>query len=44
MTRHEAMQYAGLGLVTAGIAFVYWPLALIVPGIALVVLAQAGAR
>lgn len=44
MTRYEAMQYVGLGLVTAGIAVVYWPLALIVAGAALVVLAQAGAR
>lgn len=44
MTRYEAMQYVGVGLVTAGVAFVYWPLALIVAGLALAVLAQAGAR
>lgn len=44
MNRYEATQYAGMGLVTAGLVFVYWPLALIVPGIALIVLAQIGAR
>ena len=42
MTRYEVMQYAGVGIVTLGIAFVYWPLALIIPGIALVILAQIG--
>jgi hypothetical protein len=44
MSRYEAMQYAGVGLVTAGIAFIFWPAALIVAGLALAVLAQAGAR
>lgn len=44
MNRFEAMQYVGLCLVTFGIAFVYWPLALIIPGIALVILAQIGGQ
>ena len=44
MSRYEAMQYAGLALVTVGCLFAYWPLALIVPGIALVILAQIGGQ
>ena len=44
MSRYDAVQYAGLALVALGLVFVYWPLALIIPGVALVVLAQAGGR
>lgn len=39
----EGMQYLGIVLASVGIGFIYWPAALIVFGLALVVLAQAGA-
>lgn len=39
--RAEAMQYVGVALLTLGIAAIYWPAALIVAGVAAVVLAQA---
>ena len=42
MSRYEAMQYAGVVLIVAGLAYIYWPLAVIVAGLALVILAQAG--
>ena len=38
------MALVGLGLVGVGLWFVYWPLALIVPGVGLVVLGLYGAR
>lgn len=44
MNQYEAMQYAGVVLAVAGIAFVFWPAALMVAGGALILLAQAGAR
>ena len=44
MDRYEVMQYVGVVLVTIGVAAVYWPAALIVCGLALAILAQAGGR
>lgn len=38
----EGMQALGIVCASVGVAFVYWPAALVVFGLALVVLAQAG--
>lgn len=38
------MALVGLGMVGVGLWFVYWPLALIVPGVGLVGLGVYGAR
>ena len=38
------MALVGLGMVGAGLWFVYWPLALIVPGVGLVAMGVVGAR
>lgn len=38
------MALVGLGLVGVGLWFVYWPLALIVPGVVLLVIGLVGAR
>lgn len=38
------MALVGLGMVGVGLWFVYWPLALIVPGVGLVVVGIFGAR
>jgi hypothetical protein len=40
----DALALTGVLLVTVGLVAVYWPLAMIVPGIALVVLGVYGAR
>jgi len=37
----EGLQYLGIILASVGVAFIYWPAALILAGLALVVLAQA---
>lgn len=42
MSHYDAVQYAGLALIAIGLVFVYWPLALIVPGLSMVILAQIG--
>lgn len=44
MDKWDALALAGLVMVGVGLYFVYWPLALIVPGAALVALAIFGAR
>lgn len=44
MSRYDAVQYAGIALVALGLVFVYWPLALIVPGVSMVILAQIGGQ
>jgi len=44
MDRWDVMALVGLALVGVGLWFVYWPLALIVPGIGLVVIGVLGAR
>ena len=44
MVRWDVVALVGLGLVGAGLWFVYWPLALIVPGAGLVVVGILGAR
>ena len=44
MDRWDVVALVGLGLVGAGLWFVYWPLALIVPGAVLVVVGILGAR
>lgn len=36
----EMTQYLGVALVAGGVAVIYWPAALIVCGVALVILAQ----
>lgn len=41
MSRAEVMQYTGAALVTVGVLFIYWPLALVVAGLSLAVLAEA---
>ena len=41
---HDALGFAGLSLTAAGLVFVFWPLALIVPGLCLMALAVTGAR
>ncbi len=38
------MALVGLGMVGVGLWFVYWPLALIVPGVVLVIVGLFGAR
>ena len=44
MDRWDVMALAGLVLVGVGLWFVYWPLALIVPGVVLLVVGLVGAR
>ena len=44
MDRWDVMALAGVVLVGVGLWFVYWPLALIVPGVLLIALGVAGAR
>lgn len=44
MDRWDGLALVGLVMVGAGLWFVYWPLALIVPGIGLVALGVMGAR
>lgn len=44
MDRWDVMALAGVVLVGVGVGFVYWPLALIVPGVLLIALGVAGAR
>lgn len=44
MDRWDGLALVGLVMVGVGLWFVYWPLALIVPGVALVGLGVMGAR
>lgn len=44
MDRWDGLALVGLVMVGAGLWFVYWPLALIVPGAGLVALGVLGAR
>lgn len=44
MDRWDIMALVGLVLVGVGLWFVYWPLALIVPGVVLVIVGLFGAR
>lgn len=44
MDRWDVVALAGLALMAAGLYFIYWPLALLVPGAALLLLAIFGAK
>ena len=44
MDRWDGLALVGLVMMGVGLWFVYWPLALIVPGVGLVALGVAGAR
>ncbi len=44
MDRWDVMALVGLGMVGVGLWFVYWPLALIVPGVVLLAVGIFGAR
>jgi hypothetical protein len=44
MDRWDVVALAGLVMVGVGLWFVYWPLALIVPGLVLAALGVLGAR
>lgn len=43
MDKYDLFALLGLGLIATGLAFVYWPLALIVPGVLLLTLGVVGA-
>ena len=43
MDLYDGFALIGLGLLSAGLYFVYWPLALIVPGVILLAVGLAGA-
>lgn len=44
LDRFDILTLLGLALLTAGLGFVYWPLALITPGVFLLAVGVAGAR
>lgn len=44
MDSNDWFALIGLGLLTAGVGFVWWPLALIVPGAILLAVGVSGAR